>query len=177
MIGAPPAPSAPPAVTAPPPSGTGLSSHRPPPTPPRASTAGRLRLPSRRVIYGAVVGLLALGVILFLLLGTSATVTITVAEQPLTVNPTIQGTTSTAQASQSNYILSKQITDTASQTFQASPTGTQTDRREWQATGDPVVVTANGDVGCSYGEARSPLSRPGWRSNSRRQAARRSVFR
>ena len=71
-------------------------------------------------------GLLALGVILFLLLGTSATVTITVAEQPLTVNPTIQGTTSTAQASQSNYILSKQITDTASQTFQASPTGTQT---------------------------------------------------
>ena len=126
MIGAPPAPSAPPAVTAPPPSGTGLSSHRPPPTPPRASTAGRLRLPSRRVIYGAVVGLLALGVILFLLLGTSATVTITVAEQPLTVNPTIQGTTSTAQASQSNYILSKQITDTASQTFQASPTGTQT---------------------------------------------------
>ena len=126
MIGAPPAPFAPPAVTAPPPSGTGLSSHRPPPTPPRASTAGRLRLPSRRVIYGAVVGLLALGVILFLLLGTSATVTITVAEQPLTVNPTIQGTTSTAQASQANYILSKQITDTASQTFQASPTGTQT---------------------------------------------------
>lgn len=126
MIGASPAPSAPPAVTPPPPSGTGLSSHRPPPAPPRASIAGRFRVPSRRVIYGAVVGLLALGVILFLLLGTSATVTITVAEQPLTVNPTIQGTTSTAQASQSNYILSKQIMDTASQTFQASPTGTQT---------------------------------------------------
>jgi hypothetical protein len=72
-----------------------------------------------------VVGLLALGVILFLLLGTSATVTITVAEPTLSVSPTIQGTTSTAQASQPNYILSKQITDTASQTFQASPTGTQ----------------------------------------------------
>jgi hypothetical protein len=77
------------------------------------------------VIYGAVVGLLALGVILFLLLGTSATVTITVAEPTLSVSPTIQGTTSTAQASQPNYVLSKQVTDTASQTFQASPTGTQ----------------------------------------------------
>jgi len=96
-----------------------------PPTPPLSSTAGRLRLPSRRVIYGIVVGLLALGIVLFLLLGTSATVTIAVAEQPLTVTPTIQGTTSTAQAGQPDYILSKQITDTASQTFQASPTGTQ----------------------------------------------------
>jgi hypothetical protein len=125
MIGA-PAPSAPGAVIPPPLSRTGLASRNSPPPPPPASAGGRFRLPSRRVIYGAVVGLVALGVILFLLLGTSATVTLTVAEQPLTVNPTIQGTTSTAQASQSNYILSKQITDTASQTFQASPTGTQT---------------------------------------------------
>jgi hypothetical protein len=77
------------------------------------------------VIYGIVVGVLALGVILFLLLGNSATVTITVAEPTLTVTPTIQGTTSTAQASQPNYILSKQLTDPASQTFQATPTGTQ----------------------------------------------------
>jgi hypothetical protein len=96
-----------------------------PPTRPPISAAGRLRLPSRRVIYGVVVGVLALGVILFLLLGTSATVTIAVTEQPLTVTPTIQGTTSTVEASQPNYILSKQITDTASQTFPASPTGTQ----------------------------------------------------
>jgi hypothetical protein len=104
MISAPPAAPAPPAVSPPPPPKTG---------------------PSRRVIYGAVAGLLALGVILFLLLGTSATVTITVAEPTLTVSPTIQGTTSTAQASQPNHILSKQIPDTASQTFQATPTGSK----------------------------------------------------
>ena len=125
MLGATLAPRAPAAVTPPPLSRPGPSSRHLPPTPPPASTAGRLSMPPRRVIYGAVVGLLALGVILFLLLGTSATVTITVAEPTLSVSPTIQGTTSTAQASQPNYILSKQITDTASQTFQASPTGTQ----------------------------------------------------
>ncbi|MGD0448376.1 MAG: hypothetical protein ABSB36_07130 [Candidatus Dormibacteria bacterium] len=148
MIGA-PAPSAPGAVIPPPLSRTGLASRNLPPPPPPASAGGRFRLPSRRVIYGAVVGLVALGVILFLLLGTSATVTLTVAEQPLTVSPTIQGTTSTAQAGQANYIPSKQITDTASQTFQASPTGTQ-QIAATQATGD-VVLTANGDVAFSYG--------------------------
>jgi hypothetical protein len=132
MISAPPAAPAPPAVTAPP-----------------ASTAGRLRVPSRRVIYGAVVGLLALGVILFLLLGTSATVTITVAESPLTVSPTIQGTKSTAQAGQSNYILSKQITDTASQTFQATPTGSQPVPAV-AATG-VVVLSATGQGPCADG--------------------------
>jgi hypothetical protein len=126
VIAAPAAPPSPPVVTPPPPPRTGLPTRPQPSAPPPTSTAGRIRLPQRRVIYGIVVGALALGVILFLLLGTSATVTITVAEQPLTVSPTIQGTTSTAQAGQPNYVLSKQITDTASQTFQASPTGTQT---------------------------------------------------
>jgi hypothetical protein len=124
MLGASLASPAPAAVT-PPPSRPGLSSSHLPPTPPPASAAGRFRPPSRRVIYGAVVGLVALGVILFLLLGTSATVMITVAEPTLSVSPTIQGTTSTAQATQPNYILSKQITVPGSQTFQASPTGTQ----------------------------------------------------
>jgi hypothetical protein len=127
VVGAPPAPVAPPPLAPPPPPRVGLSSHRQPPTPPpTTSTTGHLRLPSRRVIYGIVVGLLAVGVILFLLLGSSATVTITVAEPTLTVTPTIQGTTSTAQASEPNFILSKQVTATASATFQASPTGTQT---------------------------------------------------
>jgi hypothetical protein len=125
VIATPPAPPPPPVVTPPPPPRHGPQIRQQPPTPPPTSTAGRIRLPSRRVIYGIVVGALALGIVLFLLLGTSATVTITVAEQPLTVTPTIQGTTSTAQAGQPNYILSKQIIDTASQTFQATPTGTQ----------------------------------------------------
>jgi hypothetical protein len=128
MISAPPAAPAPPAVSPPPPPKTG---------------------PSRRVIYGAVVGLLALGVILFLLLGTSATVTITVAEPPLTVSPTVQGTRSTAQAGQPNYILSKQITDTASQTFQATPTGSQPVPAV-AATG-VVVLSATGQGPCADG--------------------------
>jgi hypothetical protein len=128
MISAPPAAPAPPAVSPPPPPKTG---------------------PSRRVIYGAVVGLLALGVILFLLLGTSATVTLTVAEPPLTVSPTIQGTRSTAQAGQPNYILSKQITDTASQTFQATPTGSQPVPAV-AATG-VVVLSATGQGPCADG--------------------------
>jgi hypothetical protein len=101
------------------------------------------------VIYGVVVGALAVGIVLFLLLSTSATVTITVAEQPLTVTPTIQGTTSTAQASQPNYILSKQITDPASQTFQATPTGTQAVPGV-AATGY-VVLTTTGAGPCSNG--------------------------
>jgi hypothetical protein len=128
MISAPPAAPAPPAVSPPPPPKTG---------------------PSRRVIYGAVVGLLALGVILFLLLGTSATVTLTVAEPPLTVSPTIQGTTSTAQASQPNHILSKQIPDTASQTFQATPTGSKPVPAV-AATG-VVVLSATGQGPCADG--------------------------
>jgi hypothetical protein len=149
MLGASLASPAPAAGTPRPRSSAGLSSPHLPPTPPPASAAGRFRPPSRRVIYGAVVGLVVLGVILFLLLGTSATVTITVAEPTLSVSPTIQGTTSTAQASQPNYMLSKQITAPGSQTFQASPTGSQTINAT-QATGD-VVLTANGDVAFSYG--------------------------
>jgi hypothetical protein len=96
-----------------------------------------------------VVGLLALGVILFLLLGTSATVTITVAEPTLAVSPTIQGTTSTAQASQPNHVLSKQITDTASQTFQATPTGSKPVPAV-AATG-VVVLSATGQGPCANG--------------------------
>ena len=66
-----------------------------------------------------------MALLLFLLLGSSATVTVTIAEQPLTVNPTIQGTSVAAQASQPNYVLTKVVTDTASQTFPATPTGSQ----------------------------------------------------
>jgi hypothetical protein len=95
------------------------------------------------------VGALALGVVLFLLLGTSATVTITVAETPLTVTPTIQGTTSTAQAGQANYILSKQITYPASQTFQATPTGSQPVPAV--AATAVVVLTAGGQGECAHG--------------------------
>ena len=149
VIATPAAPPSPPAVTPPPPPRHGSQIRHQPPTPPPTSTAGRLRVPSRRVIYGVVVGALAVGIVLFLLLSTSATVTITVAEQPLTVTPTIQGTTSTAQASQPNYILSKQITDPASQTFQATPTGTQAVPGV-AATGY-VVLTTTGAGPCSNG--------------------------
>jgi hypothetical protein len=149
VIATPAAPPSPPVVTPPPPPRHGSQIRQQPPTPPPTSTAGRLRVPPRTVIYGVVVGVLALGVILFLLLGSSATVTITVAEPTLTVTPTIQGTTSTAQATQPNYILSKQLTDPASQTFQVTPTGTQAVPGV-AATGY-VVLTTTGAGPCSNG--------------------------
>src|ERR1019366_2172041 len=149
VIATPPAPPSILAPTPPPPPRTGLPIRRQPSPPPPTSTAGRIHLPQRRVIYGIVVGALALGVVLFLLLGTSATVTITVAETPLKVTPTIQGTTSTAQAGQANYILSKQITDTASQTFQATPTGSQPVPAV--AATSVVVLSATGQGPCADG--------------------------
>ena len=149
VIATPPAPPSILAPTPPPPPRTGLPIRRQPSPPPPTSTAGRIHLPQRRVIYGIVVGALALGVVLFLLLGTSATVTITVAETPLKVTPTIQGTTSTAQAGQANYILSKQITDTASQTFQATPTGSQPVPAV--AATAVVALTAGGKGECADG--------------------------
>jgi hypothetical protein len=80
----------------------------------------------RRFLYvaGAVVAIL--GIILFMALAPSAKVTITIAATPLSVSPTIQGSTSPATASSPDHVLTGVVTSTSSQTFQATPTGTTT---------------------------------------------------
>jgi hypothetical protein len=80
----------------------------------------------RRFLYvaGAVVAIL--GIVLFMALAPSAKVTITIAATPLSVSPTIQGSTSPAAANQPDHVLTGVITSTSSQTFQATPTGTTT---------------------------------------------------
>ncbi|MGA8523581.1 MAG: hypothetical protein WB807_11050 [Candidatus Dormiibacterota bacterium] len=80
----------------------------------------------RRFFYvaGAVVAIL--GIVLFMALAPSAKVTITIAATPLSVSPTIQGTTSPAVASQADHVLTGVVTSNPSQSFQATPTGTTT---------------------------------------------------
>ena len=117
----PPPQAAPPTRASAPPSRAAGGGAPPPPAP--GGIRGLLR--NRRALYGIGAGLVVVAIVLFLVLGTSATVTVTIAEQPLTVNPTIQGTSVTAQADQPNYVLTKVISDTGMQTFQATPTGSQ----------------------------------------------------
>ena len=121
------------------------------PTPPPAPGGIRGLLRNRPALYGIGAGLVVVALLLFLLLGSSATVTVTIAEQPLTVNPTIQGTSVAAQASQPNYVLTKVISDTGTQTFTATPTGSQAVPAT-AATGDVVLSALPGvcyAAGCS----------------------------
>jgi hypothetical protein len=115
------------------------------PTPAPAPGGIRGLLHNRRALYLIGAGVVVVAIVLFLLLGSSATVTVTIAEQPLTVNPTIQGTAVAAQASQPNYVLTKVISDTGTQTFTATPTGSQAVPAV-AATGQ-VTLTANGTTG------------------------------
>jgi hypothetical protein len=66
-----------------------------------------------------------LGIILFILLSPSATITMTVAATPISVNPTIQGSTDPSAASQGDHLLTQVVTGTAQSSFQATPTGQQ----------------------------------------------------
>lgn len=82
--------------------------------------------PSRVPLYGGGVAVLLVGVVLFLLLASTATVTVTIVATPLTVNPIIQGTTTASQASASDFVLTKVATSTQTNAFTATPTGTKT---------------------------------------------------
>ena len=117
-----PPPPVAPSVRPPAPPGRGPAGG---PTPPPAPGGIRGLLRNRPALYGIGAAVVVVAFVLFLVLGSSATVTVTIAEQPLTVNPTIQGTAVAAQASQPNYVLTKVISDTATQTFPATPTGSQ----------------------------------------------------
>lgn len=80
----------------------------------------------RRLLYVAGAAVAIVGILLFMTLSPSAKVTLTIAATPLAVNATIQGSPSASQASKSDHVLTKVVTSTASQPFQATPTGTKT---------------------------------------------------
>jgi hypothetical protein len=133
-------PSAPPG----PPLRGPLPGRQPPPPP------GRFRalLRQRAALTFTVIGLVVILLVAFLVLSPSAVVTVTVAEQPLTVTPTIQGTTTPPTAGQTNFVLSKIVSDTTSQQFQVTPTGTQA----------VPAVAATGSVVLSFGATSSDYS-------------------
>jgi hypothetical protein len=123
-------------------------------SPSAAPGHGHSRLRERSALYFVLIALGVVGILAFLVLSPSATVTVTVAEQPLTVNPTIQGTSAAAQASQTNYVLSKVVTDSGTQQFQVTPTGSQAVSAV-AATGSIVLTALQGGIcytapgGCS----------------------------
>jgi hypothetical protein len=78
----------------------------------------------RRLLYVAGVAVAILGILLFMTLTPSAKITLTLAATPLSVNATIQGSTSASQASKPDHVLTGVVASTASQAFQATPTGT-----------------------------------------------------
>lgn len=79
----------------------------------------------RRPLYFAAAGLVILGLILFVVVAPSAKVTITLAQTPLTANPTIQGSPDPTNAGQADHIVTSVVTSDQSAVFTAKPTGTQ----------------------------------------------------
>ncbi len=93
-----------------------------PPAPPRRGGRWRRGAP----LYFVLLGIAVAGIVLYLALSPSATVTITVVEQPLSVNPVIQGASSPVPAGQANQIQTQVVTASGTQKFTATPTGTKT---------------------------------------------------
>ena len=114
-VGVQPPPAAPVAPPAPP--------RRPLPGAPGTASPSRR---NRRPLYFAAGAVAVVGLLLFLLLAPSATISVTLAGTPLSVNPTIQGSTDPSQASQGDHILTSVAQSTAMSTFTATPSGTQT---------------------------------------------------
>jgi hypothetical protein len=80
----------------------------------------------RRLLYVAGAAVAVLGIVLFMTLAPSATITITIDATPLSVSPTIQGSTSAAAATLPDHVLTGVVTDTLPSQFTATPTGTTT---------------------------------------------------
>jgi hypothetical protein len=114
----------------------------PPPTSPPSPAPGTARFEPRRVItqmpparpsrrwdrrgllYIAGAAVAIVGILLFMTLSPSAKITITIAATPLAVNATIQGSPTASLASKPDHVLTGVVTSSATQTFQATPTGT-----------------------------------------------------
>ncbi|HZB97929.1 MAG TPA: hypothetical protein VE219_04965 [Candidatus Sulfotelmatobacter sp.] len=79
-----------------------------------------------RPYYVAAIALGVVALLLYLVVGPSAQISVTLAATPLNVSPTVQGSTDPGQASQGDHILTQVVSADASGDFMANPTGTQT---------------------------------------------------
>jgi hypothetical protein len=116
------------------------------PIPPTRRPAGRALNRKRLYIAGAVVGLI--GLLLFFLLAPSATISVTLAGAPLSVNPTIQGSTDPNAARAGDHILTQVLQTTGSGNFAANPTGQKTIPAA--AASGSVTITTNAPQGLSF---------------------------
>ena len=153
-VSAPP-PAPPPLSGVPAPATPSTAPLRPSPPPPRTPIAVRTSrgTPSffhrhRRKLYAAGGVAALIGLLLFFILAPSATITVTLAGSPLSVNPTIQGSIDPNQAKAGDHILTQVLTATANGNFNASPTGQKT-LPAAAATGTEVLST-NAPGGVSY---------------------------
>jgi len=89
--------------------------------PPAQRTRGWDR---RRLLYIAGAAVAIIGIVLFMTLAPSAKITITIDATPLSVSPTIQGSTSASTLP--DHVLTGVVTSNAQSSFQATPTGTTT---------------------------------------------------
>jgi hypothetical protein len=89
--------------------------------PPARSTRGFDR---RRLLYVAGAAVAIIGIVLFMTLAPSAKITITIDATPLSVSPTIQGTTSATLATAADHVLTGVVTSNQQSSFQATPSGT-----------------------------------------------------
>jgi hypothetical protein len=121
-----------------------------PPSPPRRGGRWRPGAP----LYFVLAGIAVVGILLYLALSPTALVTVTVAEQPLMVNPVIQGAAQAVAAGQSNQIQTRVVTSTQSQQFTATETGTKTIPAV-AATGQ-VVLSLSPDSVCYTGTPPQP---------------------
>ncbi|MFN2593009.1 MAG: hypothetical protein ABR532_09290 [Candidatus Dormibacteria bacterium] len=111
----------------------------------RPASGGWLR---RRSLYFVVIGLVVVGLILFLVVAPTARVTVSIAATELNASPTIQGTADPASATQGDHILTQVVTADSANKFIATPTGTQT-LPPTPATGQ-VVFTTDLPFGSSF---------------------------
>jgi hypothetical protein len=110
-----------------------------PPPPPRRGGPWRPGMP----LYLILAGIAVVGLLLYLALSPAAEVVITVAEQPLTVNPVIQGSAQPVPGGQANQIQTRVVSSSGSQQFTATATGTKTVPAA-PATGQVVLSFAQG---------------------------------
>lgn len=99
---------------------------RRPPLTSRATPPASFFHRHRRKLYAAGGVAALIGLLLFFILSPSATITVTLAGSPLSVNPTIQGTTDTTAAKAGDHILTQVLSATGTGNFNASPTGQKT---------------------------------------------------
>lgn len=85
---------------------------------PAGAGAGR-----HRALYFAAIGLVVIGLLLLVVVAPSAKVLVTLSGTPLSVAPTIQGSTDSSNANQGDHLVTTVISSDQQSQFTATPTG------------------------------------------------------